>query len=165
MQDLTPQAARTIARLEEELETQRLANKELVSALADVEAEKCAAAKARQKSMAALTAVLAEQDSERKASAALLEALRELGEWRADMSLLRNAGDVLRANAIALKTLRSGSDQANHYIKKLTAERDHLRNQLLEAEAEIARLQILVSTPMSIEQRAAESELLPHPSL
>ena len=62
----------------------------------------------------------------------------------------------VRANAISLAAHRNGIDQTNRFIKKLQDERNQLRAQLLEAESEIARLQILVSTPMSLEQHAAE---------
>lgn len=158
-------AERTIARLEEELETQILANKELVRTLADVEAEKCAAAKARLKTLGILRTVVRENAETRQARGELLAVLRDLGEWRADKSLLRNAADVIRANAIALKSHREGSDQANRIIDQLIAARDQLHTQLLESEGEIARLQILVSTPMTMEQREADNGLLPQPSI
>lgn len=145
-----------IQRLEEELETQRLANQELVLALRNQEADQLKSDQARHRSLEVFESILKEQEAERRAAADLLACLQELGEWRAEMSILRRAAEVLRANAISLIAHRQGTDQTNRFIKKLIAERDQLRQQLLETESEVARLQILVSTPMSLEQRAAE---------
>lgn len=158
---MEPEKGLVIRRLEEELETQRLANQELVRALHDQEAEQMKSDRARIKSLELFQVLLKEQEAERRAAAELLACLQELGEWRAEMSVLRRAAEVLRANALALSAHRQGTDQTNRFIKRLQAERDQLRGQLVEAESEVAHLQILVSVPMSIEQRAAESAFTP----
>lgn len=145
-----------IAQLEADLQAEKTSNEELACELARQESEQIEECKARQRSIAHFQGLLAEQDAERRAGAELLSTLQELGEWRADVSILRRATEVLRANAISLRALRDGSIQTNRFIKKLLAERHQLREQLLEADGTIAHLQILVSTPMSIEQRSAE---------
>lgn len=153
---MDPKTESTIKRLEEELETQRLANQELVRAMQYQEAEQLKIDQGRHRSLEFFQGLVKEQDVERRAAADLVTCLQEIGEWRAEMSVLRRAAEVLRGNAISLAAHRNGIDQTNRFIKKLQDERNQLRAQLLEAESEIARLQILVSTPMSLEQRAAE---------
>jgi chromosome segregation ATPase len=153
---MNPKTESTIKRLEEELETQRLANQELVCALQNQEADQLKIDQGRHRSLEFFQGLVKEQAAERRAAADLVTCLQEIGEWRAEMSVLRRAAEVLRANAISLAAHRNGVDQTNRFIKKLQDERNQLRAQLLEAESEIARLQILVSTPMSLEQREAE---------
>lgn len=153
---MDPSTERTIKSLEEEIETQRLANQELVRALQNQKAEQLKIVQGRHHCLELFQVLLKDQEVERRAAADLVTCLQEIGEWRADMSVLRRAAEVLRANAISLSVHRHGLDQTNRFIKKLQDERNQLLAQLLEAESEIARLQILVSTPMSLEQRAAE---------
>lgn len=162
---MQPSPQQTLQRLEEDLETQRIANSELARALRNQEAEQLKCDQARHQSLEVFQNILKEQDEDRRAGAELLTCLQEIGEWRAEKSILRRATEVLRIYAAALLAHRQGTDQTNRFIKKLLTERDQLRRQLLEAESEVARLQILVSTPMTLEQRTAEPALAPSPSI